>query len=528
MVTCFPLSIVFFCLFPSFSHSSILLLLLLLLLFTINPVHRFVIHVFPISSPHPTCSVNQETSSLTRTQAAAVKRRINSLNTTLRRRREQVHSSASATTSPDGDFPRSADFLGDARSWRRDGAGANANYGDAGSRPPSGNTAARPDVRRVFSPDGARAHPSLTNSSASFTYGVTSPSEGGGGGSSPSGSPAGGGVGNHAFRRGATLDSPFGGALPFLQNKSGHYAINHSGGRNCNNGNIEEGVKTISLTPTGTTPRCRAAAVASCGANRRNSPSAAEIFSTATAADTAVKPNSPLKSNGNNTESSTCCHRNDENLDHDSPERTPDAKLEFGYASPPTPGDAAFSPPAKDDFTPTKGNSEFLPSSRGDSPAKKFTTATTADRIEGVDTKNSSEIISNNQRPTAKICPPNALHQQPPPQQIAPPSQIPSQQQQQQQPPAPAQQHHPQKQQQQQQQPKQQHVLEDDLPNYVLVRDELGVTQINDLSAADLARIRSLSLIELTALFDVLDIQFNKRKPLKPRGLPKPGELPSR
>lgn len=71
-------------------------------------------------------------------------------------------------------------------------------------------------------------------------------------------------------------------------------------------------------------------------------------------------------------------------------------------------------------------------------------------------------------------------------------------------------------------------MLEDDLPNYVLVRDELGVTQINDLSAADLARIRSLSLIELTALFDVLDIQFNKRKPLKPRGLPKPGELPSR
>ena len=70
--------------------------------------------------------------------------------------------------------------------------------------------------------------------------------------------------------------------------------------------------------------------------------------------------------------------------------------------------------------------------------------------------------------------------------------------------------------------------MDDDLPNYVLVRDELGVTQINDLSGADLARIRSLSLIELTALFDVLDIQFNKRKPLKPRGLPKPGESPSR
>ena len=90
-------------------------------------------------------------------------------------------------------------------------------------------------------------------------------------------------------------------------------------------------------------------------------------------------------------------------------------------------------------------------------------------------------------------------------------------------PPPPLPPHH-----HQHQAPSQPAVLEDDLPNYVLVRDEHGVTQINDLSAADMARIRSLCLIELTALFDVLDIQFNKRKPLKPRGLPKPGESPSR
>ena len=38
------------------------------------------------------------------------------------------------------------------------------------------------------------------------------------------------------------------------------------------------------------------------------------------------------------------------------------------------------------------------------------------------------------------------------------------------------------------------------------------MTTINDLGKADVARVRSLALIELTALFDVYNITYSRKK----------------
>ena len=43
--------------------------------------------------------------------------------------------------------------------------------------------------------------------------------------------------------------------------------------------------------------------------------------------------------------------------------------------------------------------------------------------------------------------------------------------------------------------------------------DVLGITQITDLSKADMARVRALALIELSALFDTNSISYSQRKP---------------
>jgi hypothetical protein len=51
--------------------------------------------------------------------------------------------------------------------------------------------------------------------------------------------------------------------------------------------------------------------------------------------------------------------------------------------------------------------------------------------------------------------------------------------------------------------------------NFILVKDKLGITHIGDLSANDLERVRSLALIELTALFDSHSIMYSSRKPKK-------------
>ena len=53
------------------------------------------------------------------------------------------------------------------------------------------------------------------------------------------------------------------------------------------------------------------------------------------------------------------------------------------------------------------------------------------------------------------------------------------------------------------------------LPNFTLTRDDYGVTRIEDLSAKDMEKVRSLALIELTALFDQNNLVFNRRKPTK-------------
>ena len=51
--------------------------------------------------------------------------------------------------------------------------------------------------------------------------------------------------------------------------------------------------------------------------------------------------------------------------------------------------------------------------------------------------------------------------------------------------------------------------------NFVLVKDVLGVTNIDDLCEADVRKVRSLALIELTALFDTNNITYSRRKPKK-------------
>ncbi|XP_031548850.1 rho GTPase-activating protein 18-like isoform X1 [Actinia tenebrosa] len=53
------------------------------------------------------------------------------------------------------------------------------------------------------------------------------------------------------------------------------------------------------------------------------------------------------------------------------------------------------------------------------------------------------------------------------------------------------------------------------LLNFTLMKDELGVTQISDFSKQDMEKVRSLALIELTALFDSHSLPFHRRKPIK-------------
>lgn len=56
------------------------------------------------------------------------------------------------------------------------------------------------------------------------------------------------------------------------------------------------------------------------------------------------------------------------------------------------------------------------------------------------------------------------------------------------------------------------------LPNFTLEPETLGITRIADLSEPDLEKVRSLALIELTALFDKYNIAMKRRKQfLKPR-----------
>ena len=50
--------------------------------------------------------------------------------------------------------------------------------------------------------------------------------------------------------------------------------------------------------------------------------------------------------------------------------------------------------------------------------------------------------------------------------------------------------------------------------NFSLTKEELGMTRVGDLSEQDMVKVRSLALIELTALFDTYGISMNRRKPL--------------
>ena len=53
--------------------------------------------------------------------------------------------------------------------------------------------------------------------------------------------------------------------------------------------------------------------------------------------------------------------------------------------------------------------------------------------------------------------------------------------------------------------------------NFTLTKDELGVTRVQDISSQDMEKVRSLSLIELTALFDSHGLALHRRKPVKRR-----------
>ena len=53
--------------------------------------------------------------------------------------------------------------------------------------------------------------------------------------------------------------------------------------------------------------------------------------------------------------------------------------------------------------------------------------------------------------------------------------------------------------------------------NFTLTKDELGVTGVHDLSPQDMEKVRSLSLIELTALFDSHGLALHRRKPVRRR-----------
>ncbi|XP_077965883.1 uncharacterized protein LOC120335375 isoform X2 [Styela clava] len=58
---------------------------------------------------------------------------------------------------------------------------------------------------------------------------------------------------------------------------------------------------------------------------------------------------------------------------------------------------------------------------------------------------------------------------------------------------------------------------QENLPNFSLVKDRLGITRISDLSAKDIGKVQSLALIELTALFDLHNIELKRRKFGKPK-----------
>ena len=53
--------------------------------------------------------------------------------------------------------------------------------------------------------------------------------------------------------------------------------------------------------------------------------------------------------------------------------------------------------------------------------------------------------------------------------------------------------------------------------NFTLTKDELGVTRVQGISSQDMEKVRSLSLIELTALFDSHGLALHRRKPVKRR-----------
>ncbi|XP_072098017.1 rho GTPase-activating protein 18-like isoform X1 [Mobula birostris] len=53
------------------------------------------------------------------------------------------------------------------------------------------------------------------------------------------------------------------------------------------------------------------------------------------------------------------------------------------------------------------------------------------------------------------------------------------------------------------------------LPQFRIYKSKLGTTRMEDLSEQDMKKIRTLALIELTALFDVLDIEVKRNKAVK-------------
>ncbi|XP_061181890.1 rho GTPase-activating protein 18-like isoform X1 [Saccostrea echinata] len=53
---------------------------------------------------------------------------------------------------------------------------------------------------------------------------------------------------------------------------------------------------------------------------------------------------------------------------------------------------------------------------------------------------------------------------------------------------------------------------EDELPNFRIIPDKLGLTRVSDLSLTDMNQIKSLALIELTALLERNSIMYHRRK----------------
>lgn len=59
----------------------------------------------------------------------------------------------------------------------------------------------------------------------------------------------------------------------------------------------------------------------------------------------------------------------------------------------------------------------------------------------------------------------------------------------------------------------------DQLPNFTIMPDVLGITYIEDLSAQDRDKVRSLALLELTVTFDDHNIPLRPRRPAKVKGV---------